>query len=52
MTPQEPETVTLVDLEGTPFREYRERLVRDYAADKVRAGVWSEDGAEARSARS
>jgi RimJ/RimL family protein N-acetyltransferase len=25
----------------TPFRQYRQHLVRDYAADKVRSGVWS-----------
>jgi RimJ/RimL family protein N-acetyltransferase len=36
----------LVEMEETRFREYRKRLVRDYAADKVRAGVWSADGAE------
>jgi RimJ/RimL family protein N-acetyltransferase len=51
MTPLEPENVKLVDLEEIPFHEYRERLVRDYAADKVRAGVWPEDEAEDRSAR-
>jgi ribosomal protein S18 acetylase RimI-like enzyme len=33
------------------FRGYREHLVRDYAADKVRAGVWSAAEAEDRSAK-
>ena len=33
------------------FREYRERLVRDYAADKVRAGAWAADEAQNNSAR-
>jgi RimJ/RimL family protein N-acetyltransferase len=41
MSPQEPENVTLVELGEFPFRGYRRRLVRDYAADKVRSGVWS-----------
>ena len=51
MSAREPEDVRLVHLEGARFREYRERLVRDYAADKVRAGVWPEVEAEDRSAR-
>ena len=38
-------------MDETTFREYREHLVHDYAADKVRAGVWSADGAEDRSAK-
>jgi RimJ/RimL family protein N-acetyltransferase len=42
--------VRLVEMDETPFREYRKHLVRDYAADKVRAGVWSRDEAEDRSA--
>lgn len=41
--------VTLVELDVARFREYRKHLVRDYAEDKVRAGVWSADKAEAKS---
>lgn len=41
----------MVDLSEAAFREYRSNLARDYAQDKVRAGVWSEDEAEARAAR-
>lgn len=48
---QKPENVTLVEMEDTPFREYRRHLVRDYAADKVRAGAWSEAGSEDRAAK-
>jgi RimJ/RimL family protein N-acetyltransferase len=51
MTLQEPENVTLVEMEEPPFREYRSHLVRDYAADKVRAGVWSAEEAEDRAAK-
>jgi len=51
MTFQEPENVTLVEMEETSFREYRRHLVHDYAADKVRAGVWSADDAEDRAAK-
>jgi RimJ/RimL family protein N-acetyltransferase len=51
MTLQEPENVTLVEMEEATFREYRRHLVRDYAADKVRAGVWSADEAEDRAAK-
>ena len=38
-------------MDETSFREYREHLVHDYAADKVRAGVWSAEEAEDRSAK-
>jgi RimJ/RimL family protein N-acetyltransferase len=51
MTVQEPENVTLVEMEEATFREYRRHLVRDYAADKVRSGVWSADEAEDRAAK-
>jgi RimJ/RimL family protein N-acetyltransferase len=51
MTLPEPENVTLVELEETPFREYRRHLARDYAADKVQAGVWSADEAEDKAAK-
>jgi RimJ/RimL family protein N-acetyltransferase len=48
---QEPtDTVRLVELDETPFREYRKHLVRDYAANKVRAGVWSKSEAETNAA--
>jgi RimJ/RimL family protein N-acetyltransferase len=48
MTVREPETVRLVVMDEASFRGYRSRLARDYAADKVRAGIWSADGAEGR----
>jgi RimJ/RimL family protein N-acetyltransferase len=51
MTRPEPENVVLVELEETPFREYRRHLVRDYAADKVRAGVWSAKEGEDKAAK-
>jgi RimJ/RimL family protein N-acetyltransferase len=38
-------------MDETSFREYREHLVHDYAADKVRAGVWSAEEAEDQSAK-
>jgi ribosomal protein S18 acetylase RimI-like enzyme len=38
-------------MDETTFRKYREHLVHDYAADKVRAGVWSADEAGDRSAK-
>ncbi len=37
-------------MDETPFREYREYLVRDYAQDKVRSGAWSKAEAEDKSA--
>jgi RimJ/RimL family protein N-acetyltransferase len=33
-------------MDETPFRQYRKHLVRDYAADKVRSGVWSPEESE------
>ena len=51
MTLQEPQNVTLVELDEKSFRGYTDHLVRDYAADKVRAGVWSAEEAEDRAAR-
>jgi RimJ/RimL family protein N-acetyltransferase len=33
-------------MDETPFRHYRWHLVRDYAADKVRASVWSPEESE------
>ena len=50
MTHRHTEEVTLVGLDEASFRKYRESLVRDYAADKVRAGVWSPEEAEEKSA--
>jgi ribosomal protein S18 acetylase RimI-like enzyme len=38
-------------MDDATFREYREHLVRDYAADKARAGVWSEEEAEDKAAK-
>jgi ribosomal protein S18 acetylase RimI-like enzyme len=43
--------VRLVELEDAPYREYRENLIRAYAADKVRAGAWSQTEAESRAAK-
>jgi hypothetical protein len=37
-------------MDETPFREYRKHLVREYAQDKVRSGVWSKAEAEDKSA--
>ena len=42
--------IRLVELDEAAYREYREHLVRDYAADKVRAGAWSEAEAGSRAA--
>ena len=50
MTHRNTEGVTLVNLDEASYRNYRESLVREYAADKVRAGVWSPDDAEEKSA--
>jgi RimJ/RimL family protein N-acetyltransferase len=38
--------VRLVEMDEKSYQGYRETLVRDYAADKVRAGVWSKEEAE------
>ena len=51
MTPQDTNNVRLVELDDAPYREYRKHLVRDYAADKVRAGAWSKSEAESRAAK-
>ena len=50
MTPQDTDNVTLIELNHAPYREYRKHLVRDYAADNVRAGAWSKSEAESRAA--
>jgi len=42
MTPQRTGNIRLVELDEAAYRKYREQLVRDFAADKVRAGAWSE----------
>ena len=39
MTPHSTDNVTLVGMDEVSFRKYRESLIRDYAADKVRASV-------------
>lgn len=41
--------IELVQMPRERFRAYRENLVREYAADKVRAGVWSSEEASRRS---
>jgi len=46
MTPHISDNVTLVGMDVESFRKCRESLIRDYAADNVRAGVWSKDEAE------
>ena len=43
--------IKLVELGEVPFREFREHLAREYAAGKVRAGVWSQAEAEGRASR-
>ena len=40
--------IELVQMPRERFLPYRENLVRDYAEDKVRAGVWSPDEASLR----
>jgi RimJ/RimL family protein N-acetyltransferase len=51
MTPKETNKVRLVELGDAPFRDYRRTLVRDYAANKVLAGAWTQAEAEDRAAR-
>jgi len=51
MTPQDTDNVSLVELDDAPYRAYRDHLERDYAADKVRAGAWSESEAQIRAAK-
>ena len=51
MTPQHADKIKLVELNGEHFRQYREHLVRDYAADKVRSGVWSNAEAKDRASK-
>lgn len=51
MTLKDTNDVRLVELGDAPYHEYRRDLVRDYAADKVRAGAWSQVEAESRAAR-
>jgi RimJ/RimL family protein N-acetyltransferase len=51
MTPKGTNHVRFVELEDGPYREYRKDQVRHYAADKVRAGAWSQAEAEGRAAR-
>jgi RimJ/RimL family protein N-acetyltransferase len=51
MTPMDTNKIRLVELGDALYREYRRDLVRDYAADKVRAGAWSQAEAVGRAAR-
>ena len=51
MTPKGTNHIGFVELEEGPYRDYRKDLVRHYAADKVRAGAWSQSEAEGRAAR-
>jgi len=51
MTPQDMANVRLVELDEVTFQEYKKHLVRDYAADKVRAGAWSKSEAESNAAK-
>ena len=49
MTPKDTNNVRLVELDDAPYHKYRKNLVSDYAADKVRAGAWSQaEGCAAR----
>ena len=40
--------IELVEMPGERFPRYRENLIREYAQDKVRAGVWSPEEAQLR----
>ncbi len=40
--------IELVEMPGERFPAYRENLIREYARDKVRAGVWSAEEAPRR----
>ncbi len=40
--------IELVEMPGERFPRYRENLIREYAQDKVRAGVWSPEEAHRR----
>ncbi|HKH36159.1 MAG TPA: GNAT family N-acetyltransferase [Rubrobacter sp.] len=51
MNPNDTNNVRLVELGDAPYHEYRRDLVRDYAADKVRAGAWSQAESEGRATR-
>ena len=51
MTPTDTNNVRLVELGDAPYHDLSKALVRDYAADKVRAGAWSQAEAEGRAAR-
>ena len=51
MTSQEIDNISLVELDDVPYRAYRDHLVRDYAAHKVRAGAWYESEAQIRAAK-
>ena len=51
MTPKGTINVRFVELDDGIYREYRKDLVRNYAADKARAGAWSQPEAESRAAR-
>ena len=42
--------IELVEMPGERFSRYRENLIREYAQDKVRAGVWSPEEARRRAA--
>ena len=48
MTPND--NLTLAGMDQARFREYRDHLVRNYADDKVRAGTWSAEEAQRKSA--
>jgi len=50
MTHQDTGSIVLVEMGEPSYRKYRETLIRDYAADKARAGVWSREEAEGKSA--
>lgn len=50
MTHHDTRGTTLIEMDEPSYLKYRETLVHAYAADKVRAGVWSPEEAVGRSA--
>jgi RimJ/RimL family protein N-acetyltransferase len=51
LTQHNTNAVRLVEMDEGSYQEYRETLVRDYATDKVRAGVWSKEEAKGAAAK-
>ena len=51
MTSARSSAIKLVELDEAPYQEYREHLARDYAMEKVKAGVWSRAEADSKAAQ-